>query len=101
MQGPSLRAADAAHVLYRSGMPHKPKIDFSGGQAAEDALVRYVVREVELGRTLAEVFEDPYVTNRATATDRMRLMERREVIDAVGEDVLESLRTQLADLDDD
>ena len=82
-------------------MSNEPKIDLSGGQAAEDALVRYVVRELELGRPLAEVFEDPYVTNRASATDRMRLMERREVIDAVGEDVLESLRGQLADLDDD
>ena len=87
-------------VVYRCGMSNDP-IDLSGGQAAEDALVRYVVRELELGRPLAEVFEDPYVTNRASATERMRLMERREVIDAVGDEVLEGLRGQLADLDDD
>ena len=75
----------------------RSRIDFSGSRAEEDALVRYVVRELEDGRTLAEIFEDPYVTNRATESDRMRLMERREVIDAVGDDVRESFEGRLGD----
>ena len=47
--------------------------------ATEDALVRYVVREVETGRPLAEVMADPYVTNRADQLDTRRLgrLDRR------------------------
>jgi hypothetical protein len=63
--------------------------------ATEDALVRYVVREVATGRPLAEVMADPYVTNRADQLDTRRLLDRPEVIAAVGEDVLDNLRSKL------
>jgi hypothetical protein len=63
--------------------------------ATEDALVRYVVREVSAGRPLAEVMQDPYVTNRAGQVDTRRLLDRPEVIAAVGDDVLEDLRSKL------
>jgi hypothetical protein len=63
--------------------------------ATEDALVRYVVREVETGRPLAEVMADPYVTNRADQLDTRRLLDRPEVIAAVGGDVLDDLRAKL------
>jgi hypothetical protein len=63
--------------------------------ATEDALVRYVVRELGGGRALAEVMQDPYVTNRAGKVDTRRLLDRPEVIAAVGEDVLDDLRSKL------
>jgi hypothetical protein len=63
--------------------------------ATEDALVRYVVRELSGGRALAEVMQDPYVTNRAGQVDTRRLLDRPEVIAAVGEDVLDDLRSKL------
>jgi len=63
--------------------------------ATEDALVRYVVSEVETGRPLAAVMADPYVTNRADQLDTRRLLDRPEVIDAVGSDVLHELRSKL------
>ncbi|HET6174316.1 MAG TPA: hypothetical protein VFD90_17020 [Gaiellales bacterium] len=63
--------------------------------ATEDALVRYVVREVESGRPLAEVMADPYITNRADRVDARRLLDRPEVIAAVGGDVLDDLRSKL------
>lgn len=63
--------------------------------ATEDALVRYVVREVSGGRPLAEVMQDAYITNRAGQVDARRLLDRPEVIDAVGDDVLEDLRAKL------
>jgi hypothetical protein len=63
--------------------------------ATEDALVRYVVRELSGGRALAEVMKDPYVTNRAGQVDTRRLLDRPEVIAAVGEDVLDDLRSKL------
>jgi hypothetical protein len=50
----------------------------------EDRLAAYVIREQGKGRTLAEVLEDPYVRNRATEQQRARLLERPDVIRAVG-----------------
>ena len=61
----------------------------------EDSLARYVVREVSAGRNLADVMQDPYVTNRAGQVDPRRLLDRPEVIAAVGDDVLDDLRTKL------
>jgi hypothetical protein len=63
--------------------------------ATEDALVRYVVREVKANRPLAEVMQDPYITNRADKVDSRRLLDRPEVIAAVGDDVLAELRSKL------
>jgi hypothetical protein len=63
--------------------------------ATEDALVRYVVREVSGGRALAEVMQDAYITNRAGQVDARRLLDRPEVIAAVGDDVLHELRGKL------
>jgi hypothetical protein len=63
--------------------------------ATENALVRYVVREVAMGRPLAEVMADPYITNRAGQVDTRRLLDRPEVIAAVGDDVLDDLRSKL------
>ena len=62
---------------------------------AEDSLVRYVVREVSGGRNLADVMQDPYITNRAAQVDARRLLDRPEVIAAVDDDVLDDLRSKL------
>jgi hypothetical protein len=50
----------------------------------EDYLAQYVIRECSHGRALAEVLDDPYVLNRSTREERARLLERPEVIEAVG-----------------
>jgi hypothetical protein len=52
----------------------------------EEALAAYVVREHRQGRPLDEILDDPYLKNRATDEQRLRLLERPEVIRAVGED---------------
>jgi hypothetical protein len=64
-------------------------------RALHKRLVDYVVRQVRAGRPIAEVLDDPYVTNRAAAIDRRALLEEPEVVDAVGEEVLGGLRRQL------
>ena len=56
------------------------------GISKEEALAAYVVREHKQGRSLEEILEDPYLKNRATDEQRLRLLERPEVIRAVGED---------------
>jgi hypothetical protein len=50
----------------------------------EDRLAAYVIREHTRGRTLAEILEDPYVRNRSTDQQRARLLERPDVIRAIG-----------------
>jgi hypothetical protein len=57
-----------------------------GGISKEEALGAYIVREHRQGRTLEDILEDPYLKNRATDEQRLRLLERPEVIRAVGED---------------
>ena len=52
-----------------------------------DSLAAYVIREHRAGRPLEEILEDPYLKNRATDEQRLRLLERPDVIRAVGEDV--------------
>ena len=58
----------------------------SRGISKEEALAAYVVREHRQGSSLEEILEDPYLKNRATDEQRLRLLERPEVIRAVGED---------------
>jgi hypothetical protein len=69
---------------------------FAGRSRAEEYLARYVVRECRRGRSLQDVLEDPYVKNRATPEERARLLDRPEVVAAVGEEAIRELRSTLA-----
>jgi hypothetical protein len=53
----------------------------------EDSLAAYVIREHRAGRPLDDIIEDPYLKNRATDEQRLRLLDRPDVIRAVGEDI--------------
>ncbi|HXV32783.1 MAG TPA: hypothetical protein VD769_02145 [Gaiellaceae bacterium] len=64
----------------------KPAEPSRGGISKEEALAAYVVREHRQGRSLEDILDDPYLKNRATDEQRLRLLERPEVIRAVGED---------------
>ena len=59
---------------------------FSRG-SAEEHVARYVVREHKRGRSLNEILEDPYVKNRCTPAEVERLLDRPELIRALGDDV--------------
>jgi hypothetical protein len=50
----------------------------------EERIAAYVIREHDLGRRLDEIVEDPYVRNRVTQTELARLLERPEVVEALG-----------------
>ena len=56
------------------------------GISKEDALGAYIVREHRQGRSLEDILDDPYLKNRSTDEQRLRLLERPDVIRAVGED---------------
>jgi hypothetical protein len=64
-----------------SSRPEAPR-----GLSKEEALAAYVVREHRLGRSLEDILDDAYLKNRCTEEQRLRLLERPEVIRAVGED---------------
>jgi hypothetical protein len=60
--------------------------------SGEDRIAQYVIREHERGRALGEILDDPYIKNRTTPLERERLLDRPEVIRALGHDVVESAR---------
>ena len=62
----------------------------------EDRLASYVIREHERGRSLEEILNDRYLLNRTTQSQRERLLDRPEVIRAIGTDSIESARTSVA-----
>ena len=53
----------------------------------EDRVAAYLIREHERGRSLSEILEDPYVKNRCTPAEVERLLDRPELIRALGDDV--------------
>jgi hypothetical protein len=49
------------------------------------------------GRSLQEILEDPYVRNRSTPEERARLLERPELVAAIGRQTVADLTLALAD----
>lgn len=66
--------------------------------AAHKRLIEYVTGQLSQGRSLAEVIEDPYVTNRLNPMQRRALVEEPEVVAAAQNESLEELRTRLEEL---
>jgi hypothetical protein len=63
--------------------------------SAEERVAAYVIREHARGRKLSEVLEDRYVQNRLTPQQRMRMLDRPEVIQALGDEAVEDCRREL------
>ncbi|HEX7084200.1 MAG TPA: hypothetical protein VF186_08820 [Gaiellaceae bacterium] len=61
---------------------------------SERRIAEYVIREHRLGRSLSEILTDPYVTNRCTSEQIDRLLERPELLHALGEDVVAETRAE-------
>jgi hypothetical protein len=55
-----------------------------------------VTRPHDRGRSLEEILNDRYLLNRTTPAQRERLLDRPEVIRAIGDDTIESARSTLA-----
>jgi hypothetical protein len=63
--------------------------------SAEERVAAYVIREHARGRRLNEILEDRYVQNRLTQQQRMRLLDRPELIQALGDEAVEDCRREL------
>ena len=61
----------------------------------EDRLATYVIREHERGRSLDDILGDPYVRNRAKPAEVRRLLDRPEVIHALGESTVSAEQQRL------
>ncbi len=59
---------------------------------AEDRVAAYVIREHGRGRSVDEILDDPYVRNRLSEQQRQRLLDRPDIIRAVGEDTIAALQ---------
>jgi hypothetical protein len=65
---------------------------------AEERVAQYVVREHERGRALAEILEDKYVVNRLQSpAQRARLLDRPEILRAVGSDQAEAAKVAVTE----
>jgi hypothetical protein len=63
--------------------------------SAEERVLAYVIREHQRGRSLGEIMHDRYVQNRLTPQQQGRLLDRPELIQAVGDDTVEAARLSL------
>jgi hemerythrin-like domain-containing protein len=63
--------------------------------SAEEQVVAYVTREHRRGRRLAEILQDRYVQNRLTPQQQSRLLDREDLVHALGEQDIDAARQQL------
>jgi hypothetical protein len=63
--------------------------------SAEEQVVSYITREHRRGRRLAEILQDRYVLNRLTPQQQARLLDRPDVVHALGEQDIDAARQYL------
>jgi hypothetical protein len=61
----------------------------------DDLVAQYVIREHQRGRPLSEILEDRYVQNRLSKEQVSRLLDRPEVVRALGATTVESAKAQV------
>jgi hypothetical protein len=59
---------------------------FASTKSSNERIAAYIVREHDRGRTLEDILDDPYVVNRCSPAEIARVMERPEVVKALGAD---------------
>lgn len=62
---------------------------------SEERVGQYVIREHHRGRPLHEILEDHYVTNRLSAEQVKRLLDRPDVLHALGENLVSETKNAL------
>ena len=63
--------------------------------STEDRVAAYVVREHARGRGLSDILNDRFVQNRLTPEQQRRLLDRPEIVHALGDDAVEETRREL------
>jgi hypothetical protein len=58
----------------------------------EERVAAYVIREHDRGRSLTDILADPYVRNRCSPQQVERLLDRPDVVKAIGDDMAEAAK---------
>jgi hypothetical protein len=61
----------------------------------EEIVAEYVIREHRRGRSLGDILDDSYVTNRCSPEQVRRLLDRPDIVHAVGDDMVAAQRSEL------
>jgi hypothetical protein len=61
----------------------------------EERVAGYVIREHDRGRALRDILDDPYVRNRCSPQGIARLLDRPDVVHAIGDDTADAAKAQL------
>jgi hypothetical protein len=69
---------------------------FLGARSTQaERVAVYVIREHDRGRALDDILDDPYVRNRLSPAEVARLLDRPDVIKAIGDDMAEAVKRDL------
>ena len=82
-------------MLKLSSVLRNPFSFLFARSSSEERVAAYVIREHERGRSLAEILQDPYIRNRLSPQQQARLLDRPDVIRAIGQDTVASARDSL------
>jgi hypothetical protein len=83
-------------VLKLASVLRNPFSFLFARSSQEERVSAYVIREHERGRNLEDILEDPYVRNRLTPQQRSRLLDRPDIIRAIGDDTVEAARQSIS-----
>jgi hypothetical protein len=61
----------------------------------EERVAAYVIREHDRGRSLDDILNDPYVRNRMSPNEIARLLDRPDILKAIGDDMAEAAKQAL------
>ena len=67
----------------------------------EDRVAAYIIREHDRGKAIDDILDDPYIRNRMSVQDVARVVERPDVLRAIGDDMVEAARGALAQMKKD
>jgi hypothetical protein len=67
----------------------------TAGSQKEKLIAEYVIREHHRGRSLAEILDDAHVRNNCTPEQINRLLDRPELVKAIGEDIVAASRSEV------
>jgi hypothetical protein len=72
-------------------IPKSLQFLFSRPQS-EELAAEHVIREHRRGRNLDDILKDDYITSRCSSEQIARLLDRPEVVQAVGDDMIAAQR---------
>ena len=61
----------------------------------EERVAAYLIREHDRGRSITDILDDPYVRNRCSPNEIQRVLDRPDVLKAIGDDMAEAAKADL------